>query len=202
MSQFSDLKDLLQRARNGDADALGRILETLRDRLRNLAEKQLRGRAVSRVDASDVVQQTFLEAHRHFGQFLGQDSPELEAWLGRLLDNTVAKTIRGHSLTQKRDIRREQAPSQPCDSSTTPREEHLGSLTTPSERAMRGEDLQRVTQALACLPEDQRAAVRLRHLEGKSLQQIAEQLGRSVTATAGLIKRGMKALRTHLRPSD
>ena len=65
---------LLEQARQGDQEALGRLLEAQRAALHRLAERQLDGRIAVRVDASDISQQTFLEAHRSFRQFAGQDS--------------------------------------------------------------------------------------------------------------------------------
>lgn len=192
------MTELLRAARQGDAAALGRLLEAHRDHLRALAKRQLHGRAASRVDASDVVQQTFLEAHRSFGQFLGEEAPELAAWLTRLLDHNVAKTIRTHAFTQKRDVRREQSLDDSCGPAPALREEVPAGHSTPSKRAMRAEEVERLARALTVLPEDQREAVRLRHLEGRSLAEIAQKLGRSLSAAAGLIKRGMQALRREL----
>jgi RNA polymerase sigma-70 factor (ECF subfamily) len=77
-----------------------------------------------------------------------------------------------------------------------------GGLTSPSQKAIRGEDAERLSRALAALPDDQREAVRLRHLEGCALAEIAQRLGRTPAATAGLIKRGMKTLRRELHRDD
>ena len=75
-------------------------------------------------------------------------------------------------------------------------------LTSPSQQAIRGEEEQRLNEAVAALPDDQREAVRLRHLEGWALDDIARHLGRTPAATAGLIKRGVKALRRQLPKTD
>jgi RNA polymerase sigma-70 factor (ECF subfamily) len=75
-------------------------------------------------------------------------------------------------------------------------------LSSPSQKAIRGEEAQQLAQALAVLPDDQRDAVRLRHLEGWALADIARHLGRSPAATAGLIKRGMQVLRRRLRRDE
>jgi RNA polymerase sigma-70 factor (ECF subfamily) len=72
-------------------------------------------------------------------------------------------------------------------------------ISTPSQRAIRGEEEQLLMKALSVLPDDQREAVRLRHLEGLALADVARHLGRSPAATAGLIKRGMQVLRRQLR---
>src|SRR5215471_5306331 len=99
--------ELLDQALQGDRDALGRLLEAQRTALRRLAERQLEGRIAVRVDASDIVQQTFLEAYRSFPQFAGQDARELVAWLQSILDHKVAGAIRDHALLQKRNVGRE-----------------------------------------------------------------------------------------------
>ena len=72
-------------------------------------------------------------------------------------------------------------------------------LSSPSQKAIREEEAERLSQALTSLPDDQREAVRLRHLEGWALADLARHLGRSPAATAGLIKRGMQALRRQLQ---
>src|SRR5262245_25690395 len=93
--------ELLEQALRGDGEALGRLLESQRAALYRLAERQLEGRVAVRVDASDVIQQTFLEAHRSFSQFAGQETRELTAWLHTILDHKVAAAIRDHTLLQK-----------------------------------------------------------------------------------------------------
>jgi RNA polymerase sigma-70 factor (ECF subfamily) len=197
----SATSDLLHQARQGDADALGRLLEAQRDGLRVQAERQLHGRLTVRVDPSDIIQQTFLEAHRSFAQFEGRVEPEWVAWLQRILDHRVALAVRDHVKVQKRDLRRERPLED--DGSKPGLGQWLESgSSSPSQRAIRGEEVQQLVAALATLPPDQREAVRLRHLEGQPLADIARQLGRSPAATAGLIKRGMKALRAQLRERD
>lgn len=196
----SPTRDLLAQARRGDADALGSLLEAQRPGLHVQAERQLQGRLAARVDASDIIQQTFLEAHRSFAQFQGEHEPEWTAWLQRILEHRVALAVRDHVLLQKRDLRRER-PLADTGSGPGADAQLAAGHSSPSQRAIRGEEVQRLVAALAALPPDQREAVRLRHLEGQPLADIARQLDRSLTATAGLIKRGMKALREHLSGS-
>ena len=160
--------ELLQQARRGDREALGRLLEVQRAALHRLAERQLAGRVAVRVDASDIIQQTFLEAHRSFQQFAG------------------------------RDVRREQSMDDSQGGKGPLKQQLDAGLSSPSEKAIRGEEERRLAEALTTLPADQREAVRLRHLEGWALADIARRLGRSPAATAGLIKRGMQALRRRL----
>jgi RNA polymerase sigma-70 factor, ECF subfamily len=199
---FLTPNQMLNLALRGDREALGRLLEAERTALHRLAERQLEGRIAVRVDASDVVQQAFLEAHRSFPQFAGQDARELIAWLQRILDNKVATAIRDHTLLQKRNVGREQSmdDSQGCGAPL--KQELDAGLSSPSQKAIRGEEAERLSQALTALPADQREAVRLRHLEGWALADVAQHLGRSLAATAGLIKRGMQALRRQMHKGD
>jgi RNA polymerase sigma-70 factor (ECF subfamily) len=189
---------LLELARRGDGEALGRLLELHRAGLHHLAERQLGGRVAVRVAASDVIQQTFLEAHRRFGQFAGREEQEWAAWLRAILEHKVAGAIRDHALLQKRTVRREQSMDQDQGSLPGLKQGLDAGHSSPSQKAMRVEEKTRLEGALGTLPEDQREAVRLRHLEGWALENIARRLNRTPAATAGLIKRGMQALRRRM----
>jgi RNA polymerase sigma-70 factor (ECF subfamily) len=191
-------EQLLEQALQGDREALGRLLEGQRPALRRLAQRQLDGPIAVRVDASDVIQQTFLEAYRSFPQFAGQDARELTAWLRTILDHKVAAAIRDHTLLLKRKVSRERSMDDSQGGGTPLKEQLDAGLSSPSQKAIRGEDAERLSRALTALPADQQEAVRLRHLEGWALADIAQHLGRSPAATAGLIKRGMQALRRQL----
>ena len=195
-------RELLEQARQGDGEALGRLLELHRAGLHHLAQRQLDGRVAVRVDASDVIQQTFLEAHRSFEQFLGREEREWLAWLQTILEHKVAGAIRDHALLQKRTVRREQSMDREQGSEPGLKQGLDAGYTTPREKAMRVEEAGRLLRALDTLPEDQREAVRLRHLEGRALADIARRLNRTPAATAGLIKRGMQALRRKLQEGD
>jgi RNA polymerase sigma-70 factor (ECF subfamily) len=202
MKQAPLANALLEQARQGDQEALGRLLEAQRPALHRLAKRQLETRIAVRVDASDIIQQTFLQAHRSFQQFAGQDVRQLAAWLEGILDHKVAGAIRDHALLQKRNVQRDRSLDDSHGGVASLKQELDAGLSTPSQKAIRGEQEQLLSQALSELPDDQREAVRLRHLEGWALADIARHLGRSPAATAGLIKRGMQALRRQLRRHD
>ena len=131
-----------------------------------LAQRQLDGRIAVHVDASDIIQQTFLEAHRSFQQFAGQDARQLVAWLEGILDHKVAGAIRDHTLLQKRNVQRDRSLDDSHKGMASLKQELDAGLSTPSQKAIRGEQEQLLMQALGGLPDDQREAVRLRHLEG------------------------------------
>ena len=196
------VKALLEQARGGDREALGRLLEAQRGALHRLAQRQLEGPIAVRVAASDIIQQTFLEAHRSFQQFAGQSARELVAWLQCILDHKVAGAIRDHAFLQKRNVHRDRSLDDSHGGAASLKQELDAGHSSPSEKAMRGEEAQLLSRALTLLPDDQREAVRLRHLEGWALADIARHLGRSPAATAGLIKRGMQALRRQLHRTE
>jgi RNA polymerase sigma-70 factor (ECF subfamily) len=189
-------RTLVEMARAGDRDAMGRLLELYRHYLGTIAAQRLDSRLNQRFDASDLVQQTFLEAHQNFGRFAGSEEPELLAWLRRILRCNVANAIRDHFIAQKRALGLEQSLDAAGSRSV------LGHVavdaSTPSVHAMRIEQTLGFLQAIEELPDDQGEAVRLRYLEGMSVAEIAEELGRSRSAAAGLVKRGMQALRRRL----
>ena len=201
MKEAVPASELLDQARRGDREALGRLLEAQRPALHRLAERQLGGRVAVRVDASDVIQQTFLEAHRSFERFAGRGARELAAWLQGILGHKVAGAVRDHALLQKRDVRRDRSLDDSAGGAGLLKQQLDAGLSTPSQKAIRGEEARRLSEALTLLPDDQREAVRLRHLEGRALADIARHLGRTQAATAGLIKRGMQALRRQLHKS-
>jgi RNA polymerase sigma-70 factor (ECF subfamily) len=189
------IEDLIRSARNDRGEPLGRLLDHYRAYLRVLAERQMGVALSRRVDASDIVQQTMLEAHRAFTAFRGATQPELTAWLAQILDHNLRDNIRNHIETAKRATGREQS----LEAETSKWDLSGAQQSSPSQRAMRGEEAIRLAAALDVLPHDQREAVRLRHFEGWSLNQIAEHLDRTPAAAAGLIKRGMQALREQLQ---
>lgn len=187
-----ELHDLLRRARAGDEAALGILLERHRDWLRSTAEKELDGQLAARIDASDVVQQTFLSACRQFGQFDGESSGEFAAWLRQIQQRNVQDAVRRHVSADRRSVRQERSLESQAAAADA---------TTPSQHVIRGERADRLTALLAALPDDQRDAVRLRHLEGWSLAQLAVHFGRSHDAVAALLKRGVENLRSRM-PRD
>jgi RNA polymerase sigma-70 factor (ECF subfamily) len=181
-----------------EAQVPGLSLDRYRDYLCLLARLQLPPWLRGKLDPSDVAQQTLLQAYQGLKQFRGGTDADLAAWLRRILVNCLTDALRKHDKAA-RDVGLEQA----VEESSARLEAWLGAdQSSPSDQAMRHEELLRLAEALARLPEDQGEAVRLRHLEGWTLAAIAGHLGRSEAATAGLIKRGMQALRHRLHPED
>jgi RNA polymerase sigma-70 factor (ECF subfamily) len=184
----------LRQAREGDSSSLGLLLDEFRPYLKLLAQRAMDGQLAGRVDSSDVVQQTYLSAVRKFEEFTGADADALAGWLQLIHERNLIDTARKHLVAEKRAVGREE---------TLIENEALDDveLTSPSQRLMQGESAVRLAQVLALLPDDQSDAIRLRHLDGWSLEKIAERMDRSKRAVAGLLHRGMENLRNKLSVS-
>lgn len=177
-------------------------LDRYRSYLRLLAEIELSPRLQVKEDASDIVQQSLLEAHRDLPAFRGQTEAELVGWLKTILARNLFNTAR-HYRTQKCDVGREQSLAERLDQSSGRLENFLASeQTSPSQRAVHNEQVQQLADGLALLLDGERTAIVLKHFQGWSLSQISEHLGRPTNAVAGLLKRGLKKLRSHLQDSE
>jgi RNA polymerase sigma-70 factor (ECF subfamily) len=146
------------------------------------------------VDASDLVQQTFEEAARDAERCRGGTDQERFAWLRKVLHNNFLDLYdRAHA--GKRDVARQALEADLTGSFAGLDELLAAQQTSPSERAERNEDLARLADALDRLPEPQREAVTLKDLVGLSLAAVAERLGCSPAAAAGLLFRGRQRLK-------
>lgn len=191
-----DTERLIEAARAGDTSTLGRLLELYRNYLRLLARIEIGRRLQGKVDASDVVQETFLDAHRHFAAFRGNAEAQFVCWLREILAGTLANLVRRYLGTQARDVRLECALVADLDQSS----HALGQIpvdphSSPSQHAMRGEQTFLIAEALARLPEDYQTVIVLRHLEGLTFPQVAQRMRRSVDSVEKLWLRGLTRLR-------
>jgi RNA polymerase sigma-70 factor, ECF subfamily len=189
--------ELLARALDQDQEALGSLLAHYDPYLYLLAQRRLGRQVQARVDPADIVQQTLLEAQRDLPAFRGQDEAAFLAWLTRILQHNVSQALQQHLVAKKRSTLHEYSLDEPRPTGQALGESLASDQSTPSQRAMRGEAAVRLAQAIRLLPHDQQEAVRLRHLEGCTLREIAESLDRSELAAAGLIKRGLQRLRAY-----
>jgi RNA polymerase sigma-70 factor (ECF subfamily) len=189
-------EELLTRARVEGAGALGQLLEPYRPYLMLLARLQIGRRLQGKADCADVVQETFLEAARHFGRFQGTTEPELTAWLRQILARCLGHLVRRYYGTQARDIRLERALECELDQSSRAIDRGLVAVqSTPSERASRREQAVLLADLLTKLPPDYHEVIVLRHLEGLAFPQVAQRMGRSVDSVEKLWLRAVTRLR-------
>jgi RNA polymerase sigma-70 factor (ECF subfamily) len=179
-------------------DAPAEDFERFRSYLRLLAQLDLDPRLQGKLDLSGVVQQTLLEAHQGRGAFGGKDDDALLGWLRQILARNLLDEVR-----QLKRVKFDATLDRSLDESSARLEAALAAeQSSPSERASRNEELLRLAAALEKLPADQQAAVVRHHLQGVPLAEVASELGRSKSAIAGLLHRGLTRLRDLLVNTD
>ena len=174
-------------------EGLYRPLEDYAEYLTLLARLQLDPRFRGQIDPADLVQQTLLKAHERRSQFRGTGEAELAAWLRTILANHLADVV---SKVGGREGDRECSLEAALENSSA----RLGGLlaaeqSSPSQKAVHQEQLLGMAKALAQLPDDQRQAIEMKHLQDRSVTEISRLMGRSPASVAGLLRRGLKTLR-------
>ena len=180
---------------DSESGAIDVSLERYRHYLLLLARLQLDAPLAGKVDLSGVVQQTLFEAHQAAREIQTLPSGRRTIWLRQVLAHNLADEIR-KLRTDMRDVRREKSLEAAIESSSQHLEQWLQSADpTPSDRLSRQEQALQLADALGRLPEAQREALVQQYWQGRSVGEIAEQMGRTRTAVAGLLKRGLQQLR-------
>lgn len=188
-------EQLLQAAK-GDPATLGRLLELYRRYLALLARVQIGQRLQGKVDASDVVQETFLEAHRSFGKFQGTNEAQFIGWLRQILACNLTDLLRRYLGAQGRDVRLEREIASAIDLSSASLDRGLvAQQSSPSHQAVRREQSVLLADALEQLPGDYREVIVLRNVEGLSFPDVAQRMGRSLDSVEKLWMRGLARLR-------
>jgi RNA polymerase sigma-70 factor (ECF subfamily) len=190
---------LLQQARDGDGGSLGVLLRKYFRYLNSLSHGHLDDRIEIRVSASDIVQETLLEAHRDFSNFSGTSIEEFTGWLRRILFNNLATAIEKHVLADKRDVRKQRSLDQAigdADHSKARLARYLQQdATSPSTPMQRDESLDQLSFAINQLPPEYQQVIRMRHFEDLSFSQIAEKLDRNSGAVRMMWVRAVEKLR-------
>ena len=175
-------------ARDGSSDALGQLLETCRQYLLLVANQELNPNIQAKVGASDVVQETFMKAQRHFDCFTGGTEAELLAWLRRILLNNLANMTRHYQQTAKRSARTEVTlPAAMLRGNEMP-------VDSPSRQAIAREEDGELQRALQELPEHYRQIIVWRNWENRSFTEIGRDLGRTQQAARKLWARAIEQL--------
>lgn len=170
--------------------------ERYRAYLRLIAGAGTDARLQSRLDPSDLVQQTLLQAHVSLPSFRGTSEAEMLAWLRQILARKAANAVRDETRG-RRDVDRERAIGAAISASSLCLERVLSmKQLSPDEQISKSEDLLRLAEDIEQLPADQQKVIRLKYWSGLNLQQVATEMGRSVPSVAGLLRRGLASLRT------
>ena len=188
--------DLIREAKQSGEPAFGRLLARYSPYLMLLARVEVGRRLQGKLDPADLVQDTFLEAHRHFAGFRGSTEPEFAGWLRQILAGVLANTLRRYFGTKARDPRLEQELRAAVDQSSCMLVGQLAAPgSSPSEAASRREQAVLFADALGRLPDDYREVIVLRHLEGLTFPAVAERMGKTVDSVEKLWLRAIAKLR-------
>jgi RNA polymerase sigma-70 factor (ECF subfamily) len=194
-----ELAELIDRARGGDETAAGRLLEAYTHYLTLLARVQIGRRLQGKVDAADLLQETFLEAHRQIRQFRGRTEAELLGWLRKILAGQIALTLRRYLGTKGRDVKLERELAVQLDHSSQAMDGgFLATHSTPSQQASRREQAVLLSEALAKLSNDYREVIVLRHIEGLSFPDVSKRMARSEDSVQKLWVRALASLKRSL----
>ena len=192
---------MLAAARAGSPEALGQVLESFRAYLLLVADRELDPEVRAKGGASDLVQDTFLEAQRDFERFQGTSAEELRAWLRRVLLNNVANFTRQFRQRVKRDVGRE--VSLEAGGSSHERGAGLAADTvSPSDAALAQEQAQALARAMERLPEDYRQVLAFRHEEQLTFEQIGQKMERTANAARMLWLRAVERLQKEMGVSS
>ena len=193
-----DDPELLRRAREGDGAALGGLFAQYRDRLRRMVQLRLDSRLQGRLDASDVLQETFLELARSLPDYVPNPGVPFYVWLRFLAGRKLLALHRHHLGTKARDAGREislHRGALPQASSVMLAAQLLGRFASPSEAAMRVELQLRIQGVLNAMEALDREVLALRHFEQLSNSETATVLGISDAAASNRYVRALKRLK-------
>lgn len=192
------LSDVLLRAQAGDPSELNRLFAACRNYLCVLAQSHVEGRLRAKADASDLVQQTLLEAYRDFAQFRGGTEKEWLAWLKQILAHNAAQFVRHYRTTGKRQVGLEVGLDAGSDGATVPGHQPADPGESPSQQFLRKERELLLADALVQLPPDYQEVIGLRNLQRLPFEEVAERMGRSRPAVQMLWMRALQKLQDTL----
>lgn len=195
----SVLVDLLDRAREGDVGARNELFDRCRNYVSILARVHIESWLQAKVDPSDLVQQTLLEAYRGMGKFEGQSEGEWLAWLKQILKHNATDYIRRYKGTAKRRIQREVPMEVPRHGSSLFRIDPSDPAETPSQMVLQQENEIQLAEAVSRLDEDYQEVILLRNVQRLSFNEVAERMDRSRPAVQMLWLRALRKLKEMLR---
>jgi RNA polymerase sigma-70 factor (ECF subfamily) len=190
--------DLIETLRGGDRQALATLFERHRQQLRRMVELRMDPRLRSRIDASDVLQEAFLDVAHDLGAYLADPKVPTVLWMRLHVARRLTRLHRQHLGTQMRDAGQEVSLYQgtlPEASSAALASMLLGQLTSPTQAVQRAERMLQVQEALNSLDPIDREVLALRHFEQLSRAEAALVLGISQEAGAKRYFRALKRLK-------
>lgn len=190
LDSFASFDERIDEARRGSSEAFGELLEGCRQYLLLVANQEIDPGLAAKLGASDLVQDSFLEAQRDFRRFEGSSAEQWLAWLRQILRNNLRDAARRYSETGKRQVAREV----PFSAAREPRPD----TETPSRLARRVEQHESMRRALEQLPVHYREVIVLRNLRALPFRDVACRLGRSPEAARKLWNRAIHALAKEL----
>jgi RNA polymerase sigma-70 factor (ECF subfamily) len=204
MSTSDSQSELIEQARAGDRACLQQLLWDHYNQLVGFLARRLNGNLQRMVAVEDVVQETYIQAIRDIGNCQATTQASFAAWLSAIAEHRLHDIIKG-LYRQKRGGDRRQVEG--FVSGSAGRLVELVELisdhgSTPGRALARHEATHAIRIGIAALPDDQRQAIRLRYLEGKSIEETAASLGRTAAAVNGLVRRAKDSLRTTLLDSS
>jgi len=198
----ADVRALLAAARAGDRTARDRLFADCREYLCLAARARVESWLRAKADASDLVQQTLLEAHRGFEQFHGASEAEFLAWLRRILDHNAADLVRRYHAAGKRQVGREVPLGGGGSTSSSGGMDPAAPDDSPSALAVKREGDLALAAALTQLAPDYREVIMLRNLQRLPFDEVAERMKRSRPAAQMLWMRAMQKLKDVLGPGS
>lgn len=187
-------EELIRVARDGKPETVGRLLEHLRNYLLLIAEQELGPELRGKIGASDIVQESFVDAQRNFQHFNGGDPSELKAWLRKILTHRLIDVRRRFRQVSKRNVAREISLND-CNGWIDPQID----TRSPRSALIASEDEQAVRQAMQRLPEQYQQVIRLRSWEDLPFDEIGSRMGRSKEAVRKLWVRAIERLQQEIR---
>lgn len=191
---------LILAARGGSSDALGELMKSSRQYLLFIANSEFPPELQPKGGASDLVQQTQMEAFQAFAGFRGETGDELLGWLRQILLNNLRDFNRQYQGVEKRQVDREVPLESAADGRIA--QQLVADQSSPSGRLQNAEQLQKLENAVAQLPDDYRQVVVWHHRDGYSFEEISERLDRSVGAVRKLWSRAIRHLKSRKRKSE
>ncbi len=178
---------LVARAKGGDETAYDALFALAADRARLFVRLRLGPKLRKKVDVDDVVQDAYLEAHKSFGTFRYQGDGSFTRWLCRIIENRI-RGLADHHGAQKREP--------PAAMERVSRIEHrvAAARTGPQTAVLRGEQSARLIAAVDALADEERDAVLLRFFQDRTIDQIADLIGKSPSAVRRLLGRATRRL--------